>query len=109
MKTLENPAMARVSPSLNGSDYNITMPINWTPERIALLGTMSDSEVAKRLGCERNVVAGKRYQLGIPSIPLNLWTDDENNKTPLSSSLVVRVPWRALLHLINELLRANMI
>jgi hypothetical protein len=37
----------------------------WTPEELALLGTLSDREVARRLDRSRTAVTQKRCQLGI--------------------------------------------
>ena len=39
----------------------------WTEEELALLGTMSDVKVAKRLGITRGTVFKKRTDLGIPA------------------------------------------
>lgn len=38
----------------------------WTPERMALLGTMSDAEIAKQIGCGREAVTYRRNLAGIP-------------------------------------------
>ena len=40
---------------------------NWTPEQLKLLGTMSDVQLAKRLGCSPAVISKKRRKLGIPA------------------------------------------
>jgi hypothetical protein len=41
--------------------------VNWTPKTLALLGTMSDSDVAKRIGnTTMQIVQLKRIELGIP-------------------------------------------
>jgi hypothetical protein len=40
--------------------------IQWTKQRIALLGNAPDSKVAKQLGCSVPVVCTKRRELGIP-------------------------------------------
>jgi transcriptional regulator with XRE-family HTH domain len=39
----------------------------WTPEEDALLGTMSDNDLADRLGCLDGAVLTRRRQLGIPA------------------------------------------
>jgi hypothetical protein len=47
----------------------------WPREALALLGTMSDEQVAKRLGTHRGCVSVKRYALGIPRFnPPYQWT-----------------------------------
>jgi len=48
------------------------MPVNqdkvpWTPELLALLGKLPDSELAKRLGCSPQAVSAMRRKLGIKS------------------------------------------
>lgn len=40
----------------------------WTPENIALLGTLPDKEIAERLECSSSSVCTKRRQLGIARI-----------------------------------------
>jgi hypothetical protein len=40
--------------------------VNWTPEMLSLIGTMSDADVAKRIGSTTTVVQLKRIELGIP-------------------------------------------
>ena len=39
---------------------------SWTPETLALLGKMPDSEVAQRVGCTPQAVSLKRSKLHIP-------------------------------------------
>ena len=39
--------------------------ILWTPAAIAMLGSATDSKVAKKLGCSASSVKQKREQLGI--------------------------------------------
>lgn len=39
---------------------------NWTEEALSLIGTMTDAEVAKRLGLSNGAVSLKRRSLGIP-------------------------------------------
>ena len=41
---------------------------HWTAKRTALLGTMPDFELARRLGCGRVTVGRKRLELNIPEI-----------------------------------------
>ena len=43
-----------------------TRPIDWTPERVALLGVASDAEVARRIGVGRSSVRDERVRRGIP-------------------------------------------
>lgn len=50
--------------------------IDWTPEVDALLGTVPDSEIASRLGCERKTVSHRRKCLGIEA------SFDRKNNTP---------------------------
>jgi len=38
----------------------------WTPETLALLGKMPDSELARRVGCTAQAVSLKRNKLHIP-------------------------------------------
>jgi hypothetical protein len=46
----------------------------WTPAAIALLGTMPDTQIAKRLGCNQTTVRAKRVRLGILSPGRTKWT-----------------------------------
>jgi len=39
----------------------------WTSAAIALLGTATDAEIAKKLGCSNTTVRNKRIELGIAS------------------------------------------
>ncbi len=39
--------------------------IRWTPDKIALLGTMTDREVAEKIGVSSITVAFQRYRLNI--------------------------------------------
>lgn len=54
----------------------------WTPEAIALLGTMSDTDVAMKLRIHKAKVKAKRKQLEIPACELRpysrtiTWTDE---------------------------------
>jgi hypothetical protein len=41
--------------------------VKWTPELLALLGTVPDSEIAAKLGCERKTVSYRRQCLGVPA------------------------------------------
>jgi hypothetical protein len=43
--------------------------IEWTPEIDSLLGKISDTELAERLGCHRKNVSYRRTNFGIPSCP----------------------------------------
>lgn len=54
--------IAACGPSAERRDSKI-----WTDKDIALLGTMSDTKLAKQLGVTRNSLQNKRRQLGIPS------------------------------------------
>lgn len=52
--------------------------VPWTPEALAQLGAMSDSQLARRLNVDRGTVWAKRQSLGIPSVspkPRWQWTD----------------------------------
>jgi len=52
----------------------------WTPQKLALLGTMSDAEVAEELGIHKATVSTKRKQLGIaasrPPRRVYQWTEE---------------------------------
>jgi hypothetical protein len=48
-----------------------------TPEDIALLGTVPDEEVARRIGRTPDAVCQKREELGIPNAAGNRWRADE--------------------------------
>src|SRR5438874_641700 len=48
----------------------------WTEDEVALLGTDTDSAIAKLLGVGRHLVFEQRRRLGIPRIP-NRWTESE--------------------------------
>lgn len=61
----------------------------WTPENLALLGTMPDKILAKRLGVGRLVPYYKRMALGIPPVDL-----PEYNRR-LRQSAAVAAPRRA--------------
>lgn len=41
--------------------------VSWTPEILALLGTVPDSQIAAQIGCERKTVSYRRQCLGIPA------------------------------------------
>lgn len=43
--------------------------VKWTPKKTSLLGTMSDADLAQRLGCSKQVVQARRYKLGIKLNP----------------------------------------
>jgi hypothetical protein len=49
----------------------------WTPEDIALLGTMPDGEVARRTRRTAGAVRQKREELGIPNPACNSWRPEE--------------------------------
>lgn len=52
---------------------------DWKPRELALLGKMSDTEVAGKLGISTGTVAKKRAQLGIPASRLHRvygWTEE---------------------------------
>ena len=49
----------------------------WTPEDIALLGTLPDEEVARRTGRTVNAVRLKREELGIPNPAGNRWRPED--------------------------------
>lgn len=56
-------------------------PHQWTPEEIALLGTMHDAEIARRMGLHRTTVSQRRRKLGIPAFaspgaPVKHWTPE---------------------------------
>jgi hypothetical protein len=48
-----------------GLEMDTDPPYHWTPAQEALLGTMSDKALARRLGLTKNMVWFRRYQLGI--------------------------------------------
>lgn len=57
--------------------------VEWTPAMDALLGTITDTDLAKLMGCSKSSVLTRRRQLGIPSCyqshkPLNkfVWTSE---------------------------------
>jgi hypothetical protein len=51
----------------------------WKPEEVALLGTLPDDEVARRLGCSISAVSQKRRREGIPNHPRpGSWTAAED-------------------------------
>ncbi|MGP0064553.1 MAG: hypothetical protein ACLQGP_13270 [Isosphaeraceae bacterium] len=60
----------------NPEKYGLPPRHEWTEQENALLGTDSDSAIAKILGLSRHVVFDQRRRLGIPRIP-NRWTDAE--------------------------------
>jgi hypothetical protein len=41
---------------------------HFTPQKDALLGTMTDEEAALRIGCSLKTVGERRRELGIPSV-----------------------------------------
>jgi hypothetical protein len=43
--------------------------IEWTPERDAWLGRLSDTLIAQKIGCDRKSVEYRRLKLGIPRCP----------------------------------------
>ena len=49
----------------------------WTPDDIALLGTLPDTEVARRTGRTVNAVRLKREELGIPNQAGNRWRPED--------------------------------
>jgi hypothetical protein len=58
------------------------MPVNkdkdpWTPETLALLGTMSDGELAKRIGRTKEAVFEYRRRRGIKAYRANPWGETE--------------------------------
>jgi hypothetical protein len=42
-------------------------PVRWSDEEVALIGTATDQEVARRLGRSEQAVRLKRQKLGIPA------------------------------------------
>jgi hypothetical protein len=48
-----------------GLELDTDPPYHWTPAQEALLGTMSDKALARRLGLTKNMVWFRRYQLSI--------------------------------------------
>jgi hypothetical protein len=44
-----------------------TQRLTWSRKALALLGTMSDRELASKLGCSGETVRCKRRDLGIPA------------------------------------------
>jgi hypothetical protein len=52
----------------------------WKPDEVALLGTMPDDELARRLGCSISAVSQKRRREGIPNAkkPPHVWTAAED-------------------------------
>jgi hypothetical protein len=49
----------------------------WTPQELALLGTLPDEEVAARIGKTPGAVRQKREELGIPNPAANSWTAED--------------------------------
>lgn len=49
--------------------------VKWTPELDALLGTMSDPQLADKLGCKSFHIKERRKKLGIPKY--NGWTEED--------------------------------
>jgi hypothetical protein len=49
----------------------------WTPEDVALLGTVPDDEVAQRTGRTAGAVRQKREELGIPNPAGNRWRPED--------------------------------
>jgi hypothetical protein len=49
----------------------------WTPEALALLGTMPDEDVAARVGKTPGGVRVMRTRLGIPNPAANSWTAED--------------------------------
>jgi hypothetical protein len=49
----------------------------WTAQHIALLGTMSDRALGKKLGVGYAVVRGKRYALNVPAYDFEYWTPEK--------------------------------
>jgi hypothetical protein len=43
--------------------------IEWTPERVALLGKKTDADLARTFGCNRRAVSYRREILGISAVP----------------------------------------
>lgn len=54
--------------------------IAWTDEIIALMGVIPDTEIAKRIGYNRNTVMRKRNSLGIKSPYWSGWNKRRDKK-----------------------------
>lgn len=73
-KRLKRFALLNVAPA--GSGNHGIGRVNWTAEIDAMLGTVPDSEIAAKLGCERKTVSHRRKCHGIPA------SFDRKNNTP---------------------------
>jgi hypothetical protein len=76
-------------------------PAVWTPEEVALLGALSDAQVAQRTGRSQNAVMKKRSQLGRPPLTADghrkFWTPEENEAVrTLSAREAARITGRSL-------------
>ena len=56
--------------------------VEWTDEMDALIGTMFDSEAAKRIGTTKYHVRARRIELGIPAFKLTPVPKSEAPKKP---------------------------
>ncbi len=82
----------------------------WTPEEVALLGALSDAEVARRTGRSQSAVLKKRGQLGRPAVTdqggaycHRFWTVEEDEAVrTLSPEEAVRVTGRTLRAIYNR-------
>lgn len=59
-------------------------PHQWTPEENALLGTLHDAEIARRIGMGRGSVSQRRRRAGIPAFasagaPVKHWTPERES------------------------------
>jgi hypothetical protein len=60
--------------------------VEWTPKKIAILGTMPDNQAAKIVGVTNNAAFSKRVSLGIPAfgksreVAQHLWRKSEINQ-----------------------------
>src|SRR5262249_43786735 len=74
------PLVALLEPPARVSaDYRGRPPRTFTPEEDALLGTMTDQEVALRIGCSIGTVGERRRELGIPSVGPR-WHDEKRRR-----------------------------
>jgi hypothetical protein len=64
---LSNPKLTNVG--FGGQGGSGSHRLSWTPELDALLGKVSDSDIAQQLGCDRKSVAYRREKLGISRCP----------------------------------------
>ena len=72
---------ARSKRKASGRSTRRKRPRRWTKKEIALLGTLTDVAVARKLGISSQLIYTKRRELGIPArprkSPVRTWTGEE--------------------------------